>query len=262
MGLHPVMGGLLQLRRGAAELHRGRGHGQRLVLRLGELVVGILVGLKRVEPGFLRIGEVGRWRLSVALRVLGLAIGGKGVLERGALLLELARGGLQRVGGGAGGGGGGIELGAGAAKLRIVKGGIDIEQRIAGLHLLVGVHIDMDHGPGNLRRNAHDIGADVCVLGGGVELAIAPIGEGATDGRGDHGEKRDPADGGEGAGGARGCVGRSVLVHVCPTSVAAWGRRDAGHRRSYSEEFKVKHGRMMTRLNLLGRCPQDIRCVD
>src|SRR6476659_7915164 len=71
----------------------------------------------------------------------------------------------------------------------------------------------MDDRSAHLGSHANDVRSGIGVLGGGVELAVAPIGEGAGHGGDDHGGERDPAYGREGArAGAN--LGRSVLIHV------------------------------------------------
>ena len=147
MGLHAVVGRLVELRRGGAELHGRRRHRQLVILGLGEIGLCRVEGSPSIVPALERGGEVARHEPALLLRVLGLAIGGERIFERGALLLELAGGSLERVARRAGSGGRGIELRARVAERRVVERRVDVEQRIAGGHLVVVLDIDADDRP-------------------------------------------------------------------------------------------------------------------
>jgi hypothetical protein len=159
------MGGFGELSRGCSELDGRRGHRQRLILLLVECVLGLSIGLERILPRALGGVELVGGRRLRRLRVLGVAIGLERVLERGALLLQRVRSLLEIFAGGSGGVGGGIELGAGIAQRRVIENGVDVEQQVAGLHMLIGVHIDVDHGATHLRGHPDDIRSSIGVLG-------------------------------------------------------------------------------------------------
>ena len=193
----------------------------------------------------------------VLLRILGVAIFAERVLERHALLLELVGGGFEIVGGRAGGRGRRIELGARIAQRRVVERGIDVEQRIAGGDLVVVDHIDVRDRAGDLRGHAHDVGAGIGVVGRGVDLGMPPIKQHAPDGRRQKNEERDPAIECAFAFRACGRFGRSVLIHVSLYLGCGGGPASSG---SHGPQFKVKHGRMMTRLKLEAAFEQEFRC--
>ena len=212
---YPFMRCLVELGGSRAKLHDRRGYGQLGVLRLGEFGFGVVVGLHGVVPGLQRI--VGRLRggLAVLLRIPGVAIFAERVLERRALLFERVGGGLEIVGRGAGGRSRRVELRARIAQRRTVERGIDVEQRIAGGHLVVVEHIDAHDRAGDLRGHAHDVGAGIGVVGRGVDLGMPPIKQHAPDGHRQKNEQRDPAIECAFAFRAYRRSGRSVLIHVC-----------------------------------------------
>ena len=213
MGLHPVMGRLGELGGCASELRGRGGYRERLVLLGGKGGLCVLVGLERVLPALLGGIELLGGRRVLRLRILCVLVGLERGLEGGALLLERGRCLFQIVAGGSGGVGGSVELGTGAAERRVIKRRIDVEQGIAGLHRIVGPHIDADHRAADLRGHADDVRSGIGVLGGRVELDVAPIVEGAGYGRDNDGGKRHPAKGGK-AGRALANLGRSVLIHL------------------------------------------------
>ena len=257
MGAHPVVRRLVELGRRRAELHRRRGHGQLGVLRLGELGLGVVIGLQGVVPGLQRIGGRLRGRLAALLRVLGVAIFAERVLERDTLLLELVGGGFEVVGGRAGGGGRRVELRARIAQRCVVERGIDVEQRIAGGDLVVVDHVNMRDRTGDLRGHAHDVGASIGVVGRRIDLGMPPIQQHAADGDCQKNEQRHPAIERGVVFRACGCFGRSVLIHVSLYLGCGGG---TGLIRLLRPQFKVKHGRMMTRLKLEAAFGQEFRC--
>jgi hypothetical protein len=47
----------------------------------------------------------------------------------------------------------------------VVVGGVDLEQHVAGVHGLVVLHVDFDHGSPHPRRHGNDVGFDLRVVG-------------------------------------------------------------------------------------------------
>jgi hypothetical protein len=66
------------------------------------------------------------------------------------------------------------ELSAYLREPRIVVARVDVEQRIAGIDVLVVVDVELDHAPRDLRGNLTRMAVDECVVGRLVTLRMAP----------------------------------------------------------------------------------------
>jgi hypothetical protein len=70
---------------------------------------------------------------------------------------------------------------------------IDHEQQLPGLHRLIVVDQHLRNQPADVRRHAHDIGADMAVARPRIGLVSAPQPECHEDGEGDDDQGGGPA---------------------------------------------------------------------